>query len=133
MVIPIINNSFVRILNDKNFIAVGTASDKYDRYSKNPHASYEFKIPLDVLARSDNYGFYVSIFDGNSQNYYSWPYEIKKQNLISSPSQWGNLISPDKSLPEFNISFLFSFIIIFMMIFIIITKLNLFKINILNN
>ena len=130
---PVINNSFVKIPNDKNFIAVGTASDKYDRYSKIPHASYEFKIPLDILGRSDNYGFYVSVFDGDSQNHYSWPYEIKKQNLISSPSQWGDLISPDKSLPEFNFSILFSFIISFMMILVIITKLNLFKINILNN
>jgi len=133
--LPAINGYFIKIPNNKNFIAVGAASDKYDRYNKTPHASYEFKIPLDVLGRLNNYGFYISVFDADKQIHYSWPYDIKKQSLtsISSPSQWGDLISPDKSLPEFNFSILFSFVIPFMMILVIITKLNLFKINILNN
>ena len=102
--ISAINGFFKKITNDKNFIAVGTVSDKIDRYNKIPHASYEFRIPLDVIGRSDNYGFYISVFDAQTQNHYSWPYNIKKQSLlpITSPSKWGDLISPDKSLPEFH-------------------------------
>lgn len=133
--LPAINGHFSKIPNNKDFIAVGTTSDKYDRYSKTPHASYEFKIPLDVLGRSNNYGFYISVFDADKQTHYSWPYDIKKQSLssISSPSQWGDLISPDKSLPEFNSSILFSLIIPFMMFFVIITKLNLLNLKIFND
>ncbi len=133
--ISAINGHFKKIPNHKDFIAVGSASDKYDRYHKTPHVSYEFKIPLEVLGRSNNYGFYISVFDGYSQNHYSWPYDIKKQSLtsISSPSQWGNLVSPDNSLPEFNFSILLYFLIPLMVIFTIITKFNLFKTGILNN
>jgi len=111
--IPAYNGYFTKIPNDENFVAIGTASDKYDRYNKTPHASYEFKIPLDVLGRSNNYGFYISVFDGYSQTHYSWPYNIQKQSLtsISSPSLWGDLISPDKSLPEFNFSMMIIFLI----------------------
>jgi len=108
-----INGFFKKITNDKDFVAIGTVSDKVDRYNKTPHASYEFRIPLDVLGRSDNYGFYVSVFDADTQNHYSWPYNIEKKSILSipSPSQWGDLISPDKSLPEFNFSMLLSFLI----------------------
>ncbi|MCV0410644.1 hypothetical protein [Nitrosopumilus sp.] len=126
---PSIDDSFDIIPNDKNFVGVGTTSDKYDRYSKVPHTSYEFRIPLDVLGRSDNYGFYVSVYDGDSQNHYSWPYEIKNQTSFSSPNQWGDLVSPDKSLPEFNLLVMFSLIFSLMAVSIIITKLNVFKIN----
>jgi len=124
-----VDNSFLIISNDENFVAVGSASGKYDRYSKIPHASYEFKIPLDVLGRSDNYGFYISVFEGNSQNYYSWPYNIDKQtnSSFSSPSQWGDLVSPDKSLPEFNFMLLFILLMPSLLIFVIITKFNLMK------
>ena len=128
-------NDFIKIPNDENFIAIGTASDKFDRYSKSPHASYEFKIPLDVLGRSDNYGFSISVYDEYKQNQYSWPSSIIKQNSFSfsSPSQWGNLVSPDKSLPEFHSSIILYFIIPSFVIFAIITKFNLFKLPIINN
>jgi len=130
-----INGHFKKIPNHKDFIAVGSASDKYDRYNKTPHASYEFKIPLELLGRSNNYGFYISVFDGNSQNHYSYPIDIKNQSLtsISSPSTWGDLVSPDNSLPEFNFSILLYFLIPLMVLFTIITKFNLFKTSILNN
>jgi len=123
------DDSFTMILNDKNFVAVGTASDKHDRYSKIPHASYEFKIPLELLGRSDNYGFSVSVFDGHSQNYYSWPHNIDKQNnsLFSSPNQWGDIVSPDKSLPEFNLIPLFTILLPSLFILIIISKFNNLK------
>lgn len=129
--IPAINGYFTKIPNHENLIAVGTISDKYDRYSKTPHASYEFKIPLDVLGRSNNYGFYFSVFDADSQKHYSWPHNIKKQSLISisNPSVWGDLISPDNSLPEFNFSIM-SLLISSIIIFSIIIKFPLFKSNI---
>ena len=108
--VPAINGYFKKIPNHQDFIAIGTASDNFDRYSNTPHASYEFKIPLELLGRSNNYGFYFSVFDAHTQTHYSWPYSIEKQSVISisSPSQWGDLISPDKSLPEFNSMILLS-------------------------
>ncbi|MBI4131608.1 MAG: hypothetical protein HY476_03865 [Nitrosarchaeum sp.] len=83
----------------KDFVGVGTMSDKEDKYSGIPHASYEFKIPIELLGRSDNYGFYVNVFDASSNVVYSWPEDIKLESFdIPSSSSWGNLISPDKSL-----------------------------------
>ncbi len=127
--IPAVNGHFTKIANDENFVAVGSSSDKYDRYNKVPHASYEFKIPLDVLGRSDNYGFYLSVFNADKQTHYSWPYEIKKQSLISisSPSQWGDLVSPDKSIPEFQFSFLLFFIIPILVTFTFLIKSKFIK------
>jgi len=129
------NESFTIIPNNKNFIGVGTASDKFDRYSQTPHASYEFKIPLEILGRSDNYGFFISVFDGHSQNYYSWPNNIEKINSLSfsNPSQWGNLISPDKSLPEFDFLILLIILIPSSLLFLIVTKLKPFSTTIFKN
>ncbi len=85
----------------KEFVGIGTMSDKEDKYSAVPHASYEFKIPTELVGRSDNYGFYVNVFDDSSNVVYSWPEDIKLKSFdIPSPSLWGNLISPDKSLLE---------------------------------
>jgi len=85
----------------KEFIGIGTISDKEDKYSAVPHTSYEFKIPTELVGRSDNYGFYVNVFDANSNVVYSWPEDIKLKSFdIPSPLLWGNLISPDKSLLE---------------------------------
>ena len=83
----------------KEFVGIGTISDKEDRYSAVPHTSYEFKIPTELVGRSDNYGFYVNVFDADSNAVYSWPEDIKLEKFyIPSPLLWGNLISPDKSL-----------------------------------
>ena len=125
------NDKTILPQSDENFIAIGAASDKVDRYNKTPHASYEFKIPLDVIGRSSNYGFYISVFDKHSQNHYSWPYDIQKQSLISipSPSKWGELISPDKSLPEFSFSSLFLLIIPLIILIVIIPKFQSYKLN----
>ena len=85
----------------KEFIGIGTISDKEDKYSAVPHASYEFKIPIELVGRSDEYGFYVNVFDANSNVVYSWPEDIKLKSFdMPSPLLWGNLISPDKSLLE---------------------------------
>lgn len=102
---PIMRNGhFKNISNHENLIAVGNVSDENDRYDKTPHAVYEFRIPTDVIGRSDNYGFFVYVFDANRNSVETWPdnIELNKIMNIPSPSQWGNLISPDKSLPEFD-------------------------------
>jgi hypothetical protein len=114
------NGHFSKIQNHEDYIAIGAVSDKNDRYSKTPHPSYEFKIPLEILSRSDNYGFYFSAFDASSHKTYSWPtsIEIKNSMTIPGPNQWGNIISPDKSLPELNLPIVIFTILIFTIILI---------------
>jgi hypothetical protein len=113
-----LNGYFNKIPNHKDYIAIGAISDKNDRYSKTPHPSYEFKIPLEVLSRSDNYGFYFSTFDASSHKTYSWPtiIETKSSMTIPSPEQWGDIVSPDKSLPELNLPMLIFTMLIFTII-----------------
>ena len=98
-----INGNFKEIPNPENFIGIGSVSDTNDRYTTSPHASYEFKIPTEVIGRSDAYGFYVAVFDAHSNKVYSWPKISNVNNLlhVPSPSTWGSIVSPDKSLPEF--------------------------------
>ena len=106
--ITAVNGYFKNIQNPNNLITVGSPSDENDRYSKTPHSSYEFKIPIDFIGRTDVYGFYMGVYDANSNELHSWPTNIISENSmkIPSPQQWGELISPDKSLPEFNFPFL---------------------------
>lgn len=114
----------------KDFVGIGTMSDKEDKYSGILHASYEFKIPIELVGRSDNYGFYVNVFDASSNVVYSWPEDIKLENFdIPSPSLWGNLISPDKSFLENSENesmdffvILFAIVVISVVIFFIIFK-----------
>lgn len=97
-------------ITSEEFVGVGTVSDKEDRYSSIPHASYEFKIPTELIGRSDNYGFFVNVFDSEEGMNYPWPESIYLEKWeIPSPSLWGNLISPDKSLPEFELPILVIF------------------------
>ena len=99
--------SMHKIPNPDDFIAISTVSDENDRYTKNPHPSYEFRIPIELLERSDNYGFYLSVYDASSDKFYSWPENSTRNNSnIPSPSSWGDIISPDKSLPELHIPIL---------------------------
>lgn len=112
-------NSLQEISNSNDFIAVSTVSDENDRYTKTPHPSYEFKIPIEYLERSDNYGFYFSVYDANLDKFYSWPENSTRDNSkIPPPSQWGDIISPDKSLPELNLPILIFTILIFTIIVI---------------
>jgi len=95
-----LNGHFQKIPNPDGYIAIGSVSDENDRYSKIPHTSYEFRIPIDVLGRSDNYGFYISVYEANSNMIYSWPTEVQQIRIftIPSPSVWGDIVSPDKSM-----------------------------------
>lgn len=119
---------FYKVINNFNdTIGVGGFSDENDRYSKIPHTSYEFKIPIKIIGRSDIYGFYVGVFDANEYKQYSWPVNATESvyPFIPAPNQWGELISPDKSIPEFNPFFVLipSFIII---IFVLKIRNNIF-------
>ncbi len=94
---------FQKILIPENFTAISNVSDENDRYTKIPHPGFEFKIPTDLIQRSDNYGFFLSVYDSDSNIFFTYP-EIYQDNImnIPSPKLWGDLISPDKSLPELH-------------------------------
>jgi len=103
-----LNGNFKKIQNSYGFIGIGGISDLNDKYSQTPHTSFEFKIPLKLFERSNVYGFYVLVYDARVNQYYSWPVGIEPFSPfdIPSPSKWGNLVSPDKSIPEFNLPLL---------------------------
>ncbi len=103
-----LNGNFKKISNTEGFVGIGSKSDQNDKYSKIPHTSYEFKIPINLFDRSDIYGFYVQVFDASTKQYYSWPSGIPPDGVfdIPNPSKWGELVSPDKSIPEFNLPIL---------------------------
>jgi len=96
------------VQNHDGLIAIGGSSDVNDRYSKVPHASYEFRIPLDLLQRSDRYGFFLAIFDFDKSETFTWPSGLKidSEFKVPSPQVWGSIYSPDKSLPEYPLPML---------------------------
>ena len=105
----------VAVKNHADLIGVGGVSS--DRYSKVPHAAYEFKIPIELLERTNQYGFYVGVFDFTKSATYTWPPEIDLENSdIPTPDKWGLIYSPDKSLPEYNVPMLVLVIGIFSII-----------------
>lgn len=109
--------NFNKIVNPDGFIGMSTISDENDRYTPIPHPSYEFRIPIDLIGRESVYGFYFLVYDGSSQKAYTYPQNLNPENFVSSPDQWGEIYSPDKSLPEFYLPFLvvipaFAFIIL---------------------
>lgn len=101
-------NHFENILTPAGFIGVGNSSDENDRYTSIPHLGYELRIPTDLVGRTDVYGFYFAVYDAYSNKLYSWPQEVTTDNIfeIPNPSTWGEIISPDKSLPEYQIPIL---------------------------
>ena len=114
------STSLQKIPNPDDFIAISAISDENDRYTKTPHPSYEFKIPIELLERSDNYGFYLSVYDASVDTFYSWPENATRESSsdIPPPSKWGDIVSPDKSLPELNLPILILTILIFSIILI---------------
>lgn len=78
-------------------------SDVFDRYSKVPHLAYELKVPIDSLKRTDVFGFYAAVFDSSAKTTYRWPISLSEGDdiEIKAPDEWGKMISPDKSIPEF--------------------------------
>jgi len=71
-----------------------------------------------LLERSDNYGFYLSVYDASLDKFYSWPENSRNTSDIPPPSEWGDIISPDKSLPELNLPILVFTILIFSIILV---------------
>jgi len=69
-----LNGHFKKISNPDGFVAISGISN--DRYNKISHVTYEFRIPIDVIGRSDNYGFYMAVYEANSGIIYSWPTEV---------------------------------------------------------
>ncbi len=92
--------------NHKDLIAVGGTSDENDRYTPVPHPTYEFRIPIELLERTNTYGIYLQVFDHSNATTYSWPSEIDSNDYIPSPAKWGIIYSPDKSLPEYDLPIL---------------------------
>lgn len=99
-----VNGNFKLITEPDGFLAVGGVSDESDPYTKTIHPSYEFRIPIDYIGRTDNYGFFVGLFDSFSGKVHTWPEDIiiERNFQIPSPESWGEIISPDKSIPEFE-------------------------------
>jgi len=90
--------------NHKDLIAVGGTSDENDRYTPVPHPTYEFRIPIELLERTNTYGIYIQVFDYSNATTYSWPSGIIIENPeIPSPAKWGIIYSPDKTLPEYEL------------------------------
>ena len=112
--------NFEKIHEQYGFVGIGETSDQNDKYSAIPHASYEFKIPMELFGRSDVYGFYFYVYDSNTSTYFTWPSDLipTKPFDIPSPSKWGHLVSPDKSIPEFEIPLLILIPAIFLAIYL---------------
>ena len=103
-------NQFQEIKHEE-FVSAGTTSDENDRYSKVPHASYEFKIPTDLIGRSNIYGLFVGAYDSDTDSLITWPSKISLSDPTTIPpsSQWGEIFSPDNSIPEFELPLLVLF------------------------
>lgn len=100
---PSEETNFSKIANPEGFIGISAVSDENDRYTPIPHPSYEFRIPTSLIGRESVYGFYFRVNDGNLQKTYTYPADLDVKNFVTSPSRWGEIYSPDKSLPEFEI------------------------------
>ena len=99
-----ISDNFKKISAPDAFIGIGGISSDQDIYAQIPHPSFEFKIPKELLGKSDSYGFFVQYYDASSDKFYSWPTaeDSTFYSHIPSPSKWGQIISPDHTLPEFS-------------------------------
>ena len=125
------SGEFKSVGNHKDLIAVGGVSDENDRYTAVPHTTYEFRIPIELLERTDTYGIYLQVFDHSNSTTFAWPSGIISENSeIPSPAKWGIIYSPDKSLPEYDVPMLVLVIGIFSIILLSIKsrEYNLLKI-----
>ncbi len=106
--------------NHMGLVSVGGISDENDRYTPIPHSSYEFKIPLELFQRYDKYGFFVGMFDSENTTTYTWPnnININLKSGLPSPQRWGEIYSPDKSLPEYELPILILVVTFSLVIFI---------------
>ena len=97
-----LESSYKKIKNPPNVVATSGLSDQNDRYSKIPHISYEFQIPIDIIGRSNEYNVYVEVFDAETNSIMTWPSNPDvTESFLTNSTEWGKMISPDKSIPEF--------------------------------
>lgn len=94
---------FAKIPDHPELIAKSTISDANDRYTATPHPSYELRIPTDLIGRESVYGFYFLVHDAHSGKSYTYPQNLEINDFVSSPDKWGEIYSPDRSLPEFGL------------------------------
>lgn len=94
--------NFEEIPHPEGFVGIGSISDRNDRYTPIPHPSYEFKIPTSLVGRESVYGFFFMVYDDTLSKSYTYPQDLTFDNFAPSPSQWGEIYSPDGSLPEFG-------------------------------
>lgn len=108
-------DGFAEIVDPEGFIGIGSVSDHNDRYTPVPHPSYEFRIPTDLVGRESVYGFFFLVYDASLDTKYTYPQNLHVVDFVPSPSEWGEIYSPDKSLPEFGwpaLSLLLPFVLI---------------------
>ena len=117
---------FEQIPNHEQFIAIGNSSDNNDRYTPIPHPSYEFKIPTDIIGRESVYGFYFKVHDSKSNTDYTYPQNLH-DDFVATPDKWGEIYSPDKSLPEFDFPIMLFLIGITTILFFTRSKIISFK------
>lgn len=117
-----LDGNLMKITNPEGLVGVSAVSDSGDRYSTDPHSSYEFRIPIDQFGRLDHYGFYMQVFDASDNKFYTYPRNVPVASVfdIPSPKLWGDLVSPDASLPEFPVpvlllAIMFSFLLLLRM------------------
>jgi len=91
---------FNLVKNHPDFVAHGGMSDKNDPYVTAPHATYEFRIPIEQIGFQDEYGFFVQVFDGNDVKTYPKEFSGKYPQKIPSPTKWGKIFSPDRTISE---------------------------------
>lgn len=99
---PTARDYFREIPVPQGYRGISATSDKNDRYSSVSHTSYEFRIPTDTIGRKSIYGFYFSVYDASTKEIYTYPTNTTAVQMFTSPENWGEVYSPDKSLPEFG-------------------------------
>lgn len=93
-------SGFNLVKNDPSLIAVGGTSGPEDRYQNIPHAAYEFRIPIEQIGFSDKYGIFIKVFDGSESFTYPKGPFTDSNRVIPPPSEWGEMISPDRSMMQ---------------------------------
>jgi hypothetical protein len=84
-----IDFDFLETKGPGDFMVLGSMSES--PYSSSSHPVYEFRIPIDFLGYSEEYGFYAIVLDSGSS--YAVPDNFIRSPIpIPSPSEWGLLI-----------------------------------------
>jgi len=86
-----LDSNFNWIPSHVDFTTIGNVSNENDHYSNTPHASYEFRIPTELVGKSNTYDFFLVINDANSYKFLTWPQNVEMNNQfnIASPKNWG--------------------------------------------